>query len=314
MSKEQKLFEFLCNLIGVQIEKYFGLATFGIGPDASINSTLVLKEVDELLMFAYDLFERIDKPIDLKSDNFDFIFHQIRFYLEQEKLRALAGWLLDENNIHTPSKKRIEQQLTQLKQIGLEAHIDSSSPAKPQTQIQKQCEHDSHAIAFLILDLAQKIKSNPEMEFDLTLIPKHAATIIKRNATIRYNQPEISNQINELHQQCKIFLDESTLEKSTSEQKPRKLAEVTARRYRSSLEDLMKQYLVIKPESTLFNAHNQWDYLKDIPTIQTTPEPSFFSKHKFTLGSTAVLAGSLLLLVINYWSQVQSCDGLKKNP
>ena len=105
--------------------------------------------------------------------------------LNKRHARAYAGWLLDANNIHSPVLERVEEQLEQLKQIAQFAGIDCSSASKPITEIQKQCEYDSCAIAFYILDLAKSIKENPEMELDSN-IPKHAQVVLKRNATTRY--------------------------------------------------------------------------------------------------------------------------------
>ena len=96
MTKYNKLFEFTHKLINVQIVKYTKLAAFGVGPDARMNASLVLDGVNELI----DLSRRLLTPASVDEVNFKSIFNQVRFYVEQEKLRAHAGWLLDQNNIH----------------------------------------------------------------------------------------------------------------------------------------------------------------------------------------------------------------------
>lgn len=212
------LFQFLNTLIDTQITKYVKLATIGIGPDARINACLVVAEVDELLELSDALLNEIAinlaiAPVD--NPNFLPIFEQIKFYIEQEHTRAYAGWLLDANNIHTPVMSRVKEQLEQLKGIAQSAGIECSRSAKPVTSIQKQCEHDSYAIAFYILDLVKQIQNDTNSDLS-EKIPAHALSIIKKNVATRYEQEEFSNAINQLHTTCQEYLNQSTLEKTSS--------------------------------------------------------------------------------------------------
>src|SRR5262245_30926496 len=120
IEKHVELCDFLFELIDVQIKKYVKLATVGIGPDARLNSALVFKEVNELLELEGFLLEemRSNKGSgEIKSSVFNKVFFQVKFYVEQESLRAYAGWLLDENNIHTTVDNRTKQQSSQLESL-----------------------------------------------------------------------------------------------------------------------------------------------------------------------------------------------------
>lgn len=121
-----------------------------------------------------ELSEQLANELNINQDfapkdnpNFSPIFEQIKFYVEQEHARAYAGWLLDENNIHTPVMSRVNEQLSELKNIGQLAQLDSTQPSKPVTNTQKQCEHDSHTIAFYILDLVKQLQNDEHVELGL---------------------------------------------------------------------------------------------------------------------------------------------------
>ena len=211
MVLRKKLFEFVCGLIDRQIEKYDDLARIGIGPDALFSAQLTLDEVVELLDFAKQLMKEIKSP-PKDNSNLIKIFNQVKFYLEQEVLRFKASWLLDENNIHSNGKERVEKELEQLKTIAGE--IIDFSDSMPLTDIQKQCQYNSAAIAFYILNLVKNLNKNSEIE-QPSDVPKHAWRIIKLNASAkRYDLYE--KDINDLHEQCEEILQASTLEKTPS--------------------------------------------------------------------------------------------------
>ena len=189
MKNQKELFEFLSQLIDIQIKKYVTLATEGVVSDSRINAKLVFAEINELLGFAERLITDMENPLEGRFDDrqhFSNLFNQVKFYLEQEHARAYAGWLLDENN----STEEVEKQLARLKQIGESAKINCSSESLPVTPIQKQCEYDSAQIAFQIFDFAKKIKEDPDMELDST-IPKQAQIRLRHNAKTRYCEEEL---------------------------------------------------------------------------------------------------------------------------
>lgn len=247
-----QLFEFSCKLIDIQIKKYTQLVIIGIGPDADINATLVLKEVEELLPFANELLSSLESH-HYSITRLNEIFRQIKFYLEQEYLRGKAGFILDENNIHTPEMVRLNEQQAELTKIADNHHINSTLPIIPTNNTQKQCEHDSHAIAFLILNIAMQLKDNPDLEFDKN-VPAHAVKVLKRNASAkvdRYNQPDILEAMLALHEKCKTFLETSTLDKST-ETLPKEVANAKKLDHTKQLENLLIRYRNIKPDAKLF--------------------------------------------------------------
>ncbi|WP_454782039.1 hypothetical protein [Legionella sp. WA2022007384] len=259
MNSQKELFEFLCKLIDIQIKKYVALPKIGIGPDARLNGQLVFQEVNELLDFAGQLMDEMehasgDKP--LSSELFSSIFEQVKFYLEQEHLRGYAGWLLDENNIHTPLMARVNEQIKQLKEIAVSANIPYSSSSKPVTETQKQTEYDSVAIAFYILDLAIKLAKNPSLELEEASL-KHALPILKRNATTRYCKEEFAQPIRELHQKCSGFLQESESLKSNT-QLNKVDAQIYEKKHKEQWLNLLNRYQKIEPNSILFSPEHEW--------------------------------------------------------
>lgn len=186
MEISDQLFLFLLKLIQVQIEKYDNLVKIGIGPDANLSAALVYNEVTELLKFANLLLQDIElnRTFSFEDVHFNLVFEGIKFYLEQEYARAYAGWLLDENPIHNKAYNRVISQIKELKEMADSVDISFSEFSLPQSPVQQQYLYDSAAIAFFILQLAENIKNNPSME--LTGIPKHAQTILKKHAENRY--------------------------------------------------------------------------------------------------------------------------------
>ncbi|WP_454784401.1 hypothetical protein [Legionella sp. WA2024007413] len=259
MKSQKELFEFLCPLIDIQIKKYVALPKIGIGPDARLNGQLVFQEVNELLNFAGQLMDEMehaskDKPI--SSELFSSIFEQVKFYLEQEHLRGYAGWLLDENNIHTPLMGRVNEQIKQLKKIAGSANIPYSTSSKPVTEIQKQTEYDSVAIAFYILDLAIKLVTDPSIELEEKSL-QHALPILKRNALTRYSKEEFAKPIRELHQKCSEFLEDSESQKSNT-LLDKVDAAIYEKQHKEQLHNLLDRYKKIEPNSILFSPEHEW--------------------------------------------------------
>ncbi|HAT8179029.1 TPA: hypothetical protein JA361_06030 [Legionella pneumophila] len=208
MSQYTRLFEFLCDLIDIQIEKYVELAKLKVGEDAIINAALIYEEVNELLGFADKLLKEIET--NSKSDSmdvtiFDHVFEQVKFYVEQEYLRSYAEWLLIENNSKETVYNRTKEQLLRLSEI---KSFGDKGFSQPSTEIQQQCQHDSVQIVYSILNLAREVRKNPDMEFDDS-IPHNKLNVLRRNATTRY--VEFKNEIDQLHQQSEEFLQQSGL-------------------------------------------------------------------------------------------------------
>lgn len=302
-----KLFEFLCKLTDIQIKKYVGLATYGVGPDARLNASLVLDEVNELLALADSLLNNFNKDSQCTTDFFPNIFNQVKFFIEQEHLRAYAGWLLDENNIHSTSIKRLDEQLEELKEIAQLAKIDYSKASKPSTSIQKQCEYDSWNIALYILDIAIKVKANPEMDFE-DKIPSHAQKILRRNATTRYCDEKFLQPITELHKQCVEFLNSSELKQSNAElQKDEaKKNEII---HREQFNKLLERYKQIEPSSELFSSKQEW-YKIGTTSLSKTKSNSI-SSNIGLFGGVILIGGVLMCMLISYFNQFQNEHTLK---
>ncbi|KTD74326.1 hypothetical protein [Legionella tucsonensis] len=308
MKSQKELFEFLCELIDIQIKKYVSLAKFGVGPDARLNAKLVFEEVNELLTFAEKLIEDLENPQQVCADPeyFNALFYQTKFYIEQEYVRAYAGWLLSENNIHSGVKGRVEEQLNQLKQIGQSAQIDCSIPSKPLTDVQKQCEHDSSAIAFRILDLAKNIKENPEMELPSN-IPLHARIILKQNATTRYCIEDFAKPIEELHKKYDDFLQQSTLEKSNNVLL-KEDAELHQKTHKEKWDNLFKRYERIEPSSQLFSPNYEWHKVA-LPE-KKKPEASYWSRELTLFGGIVLTGAVAIYMLTSYFMQLDDENSL----
>lgn len=297
-----KLFEFLCELIDVQIKKYVALATIGIGPDADINAMLVVEEVNELIDLANIL-------VLLKRDNpeiFQSIFNQTRFYVEQEFLRADAATLIDKNNIHGGVLSRSKRQLDKLSEIATLTNIDISEPAMASTDTQKQCQHDSHAIAFFILDVATTLKQNPDAILS-ERIPDHAQKALRRNAQKdgRYFEPEIAEAIETSHQASKLFLETSALEKRTDSLNEA-TAHATKKMHLSAFNGLLESYRKINPDSPILAKDYKWQTLAtgaaNLAPAAAPNNNTLFRKVHMLSGLTIgiSLIGSLALAFMHY--------------
>ena len=304
MNHDTMLFDFLCTLIDIQIKKYVSLASIGVGPDARLNAQLVCDEVNELLEFANQLLKQMEintttAPIDRAY--YIPIFNQVKFYVEQEHVRAYAGWLLDENNIHTPVMHRVKEQLEQLHQIAKIAKIGSSVASKPVTAIQKKCEYDSCAIAFYILDLAKKIKATPKMELDKK-IPTHAQIILRRNATTRYCNVEFAQDIETLHTQHNIFLTHSDLEKSSS-RLTKELAKSQEIIHRKQWNTILNRYKNLYPTAKLFAPEHDW--YKVSANSSSKNKSSVTSSNLRLFRGAVILGGVFIYMLLSYFTQTQ---------
>ena len=256
MAKYKKIFEFTYTLIDAQIEKYKKLADFGVGPDARMNASLVLDEVNELIACATQLLAMMEQPSSEREVEINFlsIFNQVRFYVEQEHARAYAGWLIDENNIHTGVYSRVKAQLEQLDGLAKAANIDISTPAEPMTDTQKQCLHDSNAIAYKILNLAMQLIKNPTIDVKTLGVQDHAQVILKRHVSTpssRYFNPDIATPIKTLFKKHKQFLDTSSAQ--TSENTLGKdLAIDKSKQHGAQQAALLARYKKLNPASSLF--------------------------------------------------------------
>ncbi|MGL5742235.1 MAG: hypothetical protein ACRCXC_06655 [Legionella sp.] len=303
------MYEFVCKLIDIQIQKYVALAKKGIGPDARLNATLVLEEVKELLSIAEQIITDIEKQQPVAQEQITSLFNQVRFYVEQEHLRALAGWLLDENNILSGVKERVDEQLKQLLQIGQSANIDCSEPAKPITTVQKQCAYDSHAIAFYILDLAKTLKENPEAELD-SKIPMHARIVLKRNAKTRYCEEQFAQPIEELHQKCDSFLKHSELQKSTL-LLSKEVAQQEEQEHKEQWQSVFDRYRHIEHTSELFSSKYEW-YKVALAPVEKQQSISSKSSSNITFFSGVVLIGAVAIyMLMSYFRQLEEQNSLK---
>lgn len=313
MKNQRQLFEFVCELIDIQIKKYVHLQKIGIGPDAGMNAVLVVKQVEELFQLAKELLKSMNTSTETKSSDdkqFKNIFNQVQFYLEQEFLRGHAGWLIDENNIHTPEFDRLRLQKEQLASIAREASISMASPAMPVTDIQKQCEHDSHAIAFLILDLAIKLKADPEMKLDAN-IPSHAGIILRRHARPegRYSQTNIWEPLQDLHKKCLSFLEKSKISKR-KEILTKDSATLKAKEHQSMLNNLLAEFRDIQPDSRLFSSEHQWHNIAARRAKTSTTKSSTSSYSHLKMFGGLALAGVTIAVLLIQMSNSKDSDSL----
>jgi uncharacterized protein (DUF608 family) len=243
----------------------------------------------------------------------------VKFYIEQEKLRAYAGWLLDANNIHATLDDRTDEQLKQLEQIAKVAKINFSESSQPVTAIQLQCQHDSHKVASFILKLAKDIRANPAMQLD-EKIPHHAQVILRKNATTRY--VEFSKQIDELYSICELFLKESNAQARIT-QLSKESAEAYSIGHTSKYRKLLQQYRHLDVNSRLFaseykgfevaSTQDETISQQKEPSQEKTPSQgkkseknSIFSSQNLLFFGGLVVGGLLLVsMLLPYLTQSQ---------
>ncbi len=295
MCKNTELFEFLSELIDIQIKKYVKLATRGVGPDARLNASLVYDEVNELLGMQKTLLTLIEGGDNLGI--FMSVFEQIKFYVEQEWLRGYAGWLLDDNNIHDTVDKRTKKQLEQLENIANLANIEFTQKSDPVSEIQKQCQHDSNEIAYRILDLARNIRADSTMQIN-DKIPKHAQSILRKNATTRYM--EFALYIDNLYEECENFLKNSPLEKRCS-LLTKQMARENELSHFMQWHELLRHYQQLHPNSRLFSEDHKWE------EVGSLAETTVFTKQNLRfLGGLFLTGGMLVHWLLPYFMQQDS--------
>lgn len=316
--KFDKFFEFLCELIASQIKKYLALAKIGVGPDAGINSYLVLQQVKVLL----DLADKLLIEINKNERNQDIskiisIAQPIYFFLKLEKMRATAAWLIDENNIHNGVYERNAEQIKSFNDILNSFNIRERIESQPaQNNFQKQIEYDSYAIALLILQAAVTIKNNPNADLGAE-IPEHAMIILRKHAQPegRYFNQDIWPQIEKLYQECDIYLQGSQLKKSVV-----KLSKTDAEKQstvdKQHLKKLLEKFKALYPESPLFLPGNLYDtFMADKSSnaiIKTSQNAWYHSRYLFFAGAALVIGNLAYYLCQNFYDDPNCVAKLMK--
>jgi hypothetical protein len=210
MPNYNKFFEFTCQLIQTLITR------LDPDPDVRTNPFLALEEISELIEIANELLRLINYRHPLEPEQkkafFTMHFNKVRFYVEQEHLRAHAGWLIDPNDIQNAFYQRTTKQLSQIKLLAAEFQIDIQKPAAFSTGIQWRCGYDSRTIAFKMLNLAVMMRENPSTDLTALHLSDRAQTMLRTHVETpesRYFNPEFFTPIQALHKEHKIFLDES---------------------------------------------------------------------------------------------------------
>ncbi|AMP89555.1 hypothetical protein [Legionella pneumophila] len=297
MSQYTRLFEFLCDLIDIQIKKYVELAKLKVGEDGIINAALICEEVNELLGFAEKLLKEIET--NSKSDSmdmtiFDSVFEQVKFYVEQEYLRSYAEWLLIENNSKETVYNRTKEQLLSLSEI---KGFGDKGFSQPSTEIQQQCQHDSVQIVYSILNLAREVRKNPDMEFDDS-IPHNKLNVLRRNATTRYI--EFGNEIDKLHQHSEEFLQQSGLGVFDTEL-VYESAQSKAKDHELKLNTLLGRYKENKEITSApqtISLDNEVDERNIIPEKKSSTEVSDKKNSFFSTSNLLFFGGVVLAAVI----------------
>lgn len=268
-SNPEQLVEFVFTLIDVQIKKYSRLAEAGVGPDAKTSAALIRSQVNDLLELLKH-YLNLEKP---SQNDVLTLAQSVKFYLDCEYLRGRAGWLLDDNNIHNTVYERVS---TQKKELGIlcermEGWVDIDRMAL--TSVQQQYLHDSHAIAFRILNIAVRLKEDPEcIDLDKEKIPPHALKIIRRHAQPggRYHDDELGAEIVTSFRSSEDYLDHSLLKKSAIELD--KEAAATCRvENRAAFQTLLTTFLDKHPNRSLANADFKWLEVAEIPARPVEP-------------------------------------------
>lgn len=294
MSQYTRLFEFLSDLIDIQIKKYVDLAKLKVGEDAIISAALIHEEVNELLGFAEKLLTAIEtnsKSDAMDSTTFDSVFEQVKFYVEQEHLRSYAEWLLIENNSKQTVYARTKEQLSRLSEI---KSIDTGL-SQPVTEVQRQCQHDSIRVVYSILNLAIELRNDPKKEFDS--IPEEKLRTLRSNATKRYI--ELQDEIDELHQKSKEFLQQLDMEVFNAELSFDS-AKLKSKDHDLKLKSLLSHYKEITSPSPSLPSKEKVDKnsvstKKDVSKDVPVKESSFFSPSNLLFFGAVALAAVIFV-------------------
>lgn len=308
METRKTLMELLCILIDIQIKKYKALTNIGIGPDARLNTEIVIREVDELISFADTLLYELDNNVRIQDSTFQSIFNQIKFYLEQEYNRGYAGWLLDDNHIHTPALNRVKDQIEEMRKLAKSARIPFTKESPPLTETQKHCQFDSWCIADYILDLALKLQKNPNMPLDDDIIA-HARPYLRANAVSRYKQKPFCHEILQLHDKYALLISQSELIKTGLRLEKQEILEQSII-HTSKLQDILSHYEIIEPSSKLFSPEFEWFRVGISPKVSL--EKNKHSLNKNILYSAAITVGGLCVyMLLSYFSKMQEESALQ---
>ncbi|MBA2711841.1 MAG: hypothetical protein H0U57_14780 [Tatlockia sp.] len=297
MSKNAELFEFLSELIYIQINKYDKFAARGVVSDARLNASLIYDEVIELLALQKTLLIQINN-----SNLFPLIFNQIKFYIEQEFFRSYASWLLNENNLQ--DTVRIKKQLEQLRIIAEQTLDNFLVKSLPATVTQQQCQHDSYEISFRILTLIKDIRNNTSMVLD-EKIPLYAQTILRKNGSTR--SLYLAEDIDELYKECQEFLSNSPQRRISLLKKEE--AKNYATNHLIQWHEVVRQFQQIKPDSRLFTEAYKWG------KVGSQSENSLFTKRNLMLFSGFLLTGGMFVFkLIPYFMQDQNPTNANSGP
>jgi hypothetical protein len=312
MKSYLRLFEFICQLIDIQIKKYSDLTKKGAGPDALMSADLARNEVNDLLMLSNRLLTTFKNSNLQDKSNFQMVFDRVKFYLNQEELRARAAWLLDANNFHSSEYERLVEQQQALCDIGKRAAINLEKTVSPSLAWEHQLQHDSNEIAYFILTIAIEAKADDNITFP-SGVPKHAERIIRNHAKPggRYHDPEIFTEMQVLYLQTKTFLDSSPLKKNqttlTKEEAEKAVIQQT-----DMFKDLLNGFKKLNIRSCLFSSDQTWHSIGEQrikPKIpENTPCPSV---SKVGLFGTVVAGSVAIYLLMTYlysMTQANTCE------
>lgn len=301
---DKALFEFLVELIDIQIKKYYQLALRGVGPDARPNSRLVRNEVNELFVSAKQLLAALGTENKVLCEK---IVNQALFYLQCEYKRNYASTLLDENNIHGAAYERIPIQMKAIVAIKCQAHWSKfDNPFdNPVTEVQKQCRYESCLIVTRALQLAIDIQANPDMTWDTQVVPEHAQQVLRRNQKNgRYER--LAEEINTLYQDCNTIMEQSDKPEPSVREITPEAAMLTEGVHKKMLEQLLSTYQQKEPKSSLFDPDKQWyDVGKKLSTLSKPLTSSLSCRFFVATAIPVLLLGSLTAWILQ---STEECD------
>ncbi len=132
-----ELFDFLLDLIDIQIQKCFRLLDFGAGPNVEIIAMLVKEEIDDLLTWA-DRLQQQMSTMTLTPTFLNELVSSIKFYVDQEALRSRTALLIADHPVHRAIHDRVQAQYHALQTICDRMDVDSRTMASAETLSQKQ--------------------------------------------------------------------------------------------------------------------------------------------------------------------------------
>jgi hypothetical protein len=211
---DSDLLSFLFKMIEAKIKDYHQLAKIGVGPDARLIARLISEEVTALLGYAEALLKSRG-PNGFSPQVYNNLFPQIKFYVGLEHLRSRAGYLVDDNNIHNITHRRAEQQVKDLE--SLETEESKLITFKAHSASERQIEHDSYEVAYLVIKSAVALIENPDVEIEAKTAFGHGLDRMKGQAASggRYHRLDVHEAIYTFYTNCHTFLRDSRLKKRT---------------------------------------------------------------------------------------------------